>query len=341
MEMVEILQNKELCDLFERVTSWPGAFLGKYSTLELSRFRDIHMSHYLTLPAHDRYLLAKYALPFDSLDFFYCSEADGRLEQDIANVSLSTVPIEPLIRYLGPKPVFFIKDWLAQQIETSEGVKTRLETISPEQTKAILTRSTTYEGDMPLPELRELFHVSEQEASTWCVREECNPPLDDQDNTESAQCPEENMDPNDSLSLVLPIEQKSITSALDYIAGLLIEAKETTLCGQRLFLAYGSAEADPFACVSQDDPPLQCQYQGKPFTPNPRGLFNDIGFDVPEVAIRRKLLDLKKTYSKWLSFFNNQSLEGLSIKQREMVFELLRIVENLYTRFPQLRRSIS
>jgi hypothetical protein len=148
-------------------------------------------------------------------------------------------------------------------------------------------------------------------------------------NEEIADLLEKNKEAKDPLCLLQPIQGKPMTDALHFVAGLLMEAVKITRYSFRRF--YDSDGQNPVVTY---------RFQLEPLPPSLTKLFNDIGLNIPSAEMCRNLSHWERyTTPHWLEKLGSRDLKHLFSDQKDMLFELLRIVEKIYERFPQLQQA--
>lgn len=353
IEIHRLLQDRTRCSFLKRL--WSTHHTQSFTSINAlytwlqspvtnvpDEVENAFWSHFLQLTPDERYLFAKFSGLVDSSLLFCCSEASGHLEQDISCVDLSQVPIGPLIRFFGSKPFLDIKSWLETKVSLPLGEEARINTLSEPQIRNILFSFRRTDTSIPLPTWMELFKVSDEEARKLSRQDESplSPELEAYHTLLQV-----NIDGNDPFSLLQYESQyhkqtkRTTLTLMRIVRDLLLSARVTNICGEKLILTWGNTSVTSSHCVSQECQPLHTQSL-KLF---PRDLFNDIDFSASSVTLRKRLLSLRETNNgAFLRLVNAQSPDDLIYSEEtELFLELVRIAEHLAEQYPRLPHFIS
>jgi len=264
---------------------------------------------------------------------YYAAERQNRFEEIVQTTGLWSVPIEPLIRFFSSKPFPEISSWLDMTVSSSFlGEVRRVETLSQGQKEIILRRFRRYDSALPLVHWMKQLDVTEQDARYICANIEQPLSAEEQKWHDGLQA---KIDSTDPLSLLLAVAEEKGVDPLDprLILDLLTTGKETSMCGDRIFITWGNAEESSL-CAAQDSTPLLARFDGKPCTVYQKGLFTDISFPVAFATLRRKLRQ-----SETLRRLVARSSHCEPPQCPEEYFEIERIIQHLKERYPQLDRN--
>ena len=245
------------------------------------QFIEIFFTRFERLTPDERRILAAHLTPIGISPLYFCfSEGSAQFERDLSSVPLSSVPIEPLIRYIESKPFGYVRSWLQQPFQGTS----RLATLSDKQKATILNRFSQHNQHLPLPEWADLFGIAADQAKEICTREESR---FDQDQEEAHRKKYGQIDVNDPKSLfsIHGFGSKGIVH-------LLIEARTSRACGGQWSLLWGNVGPES-PCAASDTVALQLSgEEGAIFPLYPRTLFTDYWYGFPAYTLRERLIAL-------------------------------------------------
>jgi hypothetical protein len=258
-------------------------------------------------------------------------------ERLISQTELSYVPVEILLRFLAERPTAEAIRWLEEGISIDGVAQKRIQTLSTHQTTAILDRFRTFEGDVSLTQWVQALGVDARRVQEICAFHESEVDA-------SARRLHDRADyqahMNDPLSL-FKVYGLGETSIGGIILDLLVNAKETSLCGGRRRLIWGSSVRSSSICIAEDGTPLRIRdATGRLRTYYQIGMFNPPTHSVPAFALHRQLVRLKREeendYDCLSYMLDGGFLEGASSHVVELYCEISRIKKHLLATYPRL-----
>jgi hypothetical protein len=280
--------------------------------------------------------------------YFYAAEKACVFGCEAGQIPLCDVPIEPLVRFCGSKPFPLIKQWFLEKVQTADGEKTRVQTLSEEQKRAILSRYTRYGSSLPLPHWIDLLGVTEERAIQLCTLAP-EPTLESLGFERGKVAFQEALkrygDVSDPLALLLsakdsfasPPQASSLEITRECLVYLLLYADESSLCGERTILTWGNAPESSL-WAAHDGAPVIVRVEGGPQPMAQRSFGNQGGFSWAPVSLRRKiLLRIAANRSYYISLLRSlRKPIQYDTMVDEIVYEIDRIARHMHHWYPQL-----